>query len=75
MTQYTSTVRVPQQRSQSWQRLRDSVLYAIGLPFLLLLLWGVWATVAPATGGLSGWNAVRTAGSLVSTPAAEPSDA
>ena len=48
MTQYTSTVRVPQQRSHSWQRLRDSVLYAIGLPFLLLLLWGVWATVAPA---------------------------
>ncbi|HEX5731067.1 ABC transporter permease [Microbacterium sp.] len=48
MTLYTSTVRVPQQRAQSWKRVRDSIMYAIGLPFLLLLLWGVWATVAPA---------------------------
>ena len=35
----------------------------------------ICAAVAPAAGGLSGWNAARTAGSSVSSPAAEPSDA
>ena len=35
----------------------------------------IWAGLAPAAGGLSGWNERRTPGSLVSSPAAEPSDA
>ena len=48
MTLYTSTVRVAPQRSQAWKRTRESILYALGLPFVLLVLWGVWGTVAPA---------------------------
>ncbi|MGC5171726.1 ABC transporter permease [Microbacterium sp. DT81.1] len=48
MTLYTSTVRVPPQRSQARRRAGENIAYAIGLPFLLLVLWGVWATVAPA---------------------------
>ena len=34
-----------------------------------------WSAVAVAPGGLSGWNARRMAGSDVSRPVAEPSDA
>ena len=48
MTLYTSTVVVPRRRPQAWKRAGANILYAIGLPFVLLVLWGVWATIAPA---------------------------
>ena len=49
MTLYTSTIRVPRQRSQAWRRLGENTLYAIGFPLLLLVIWGAWSTAAPAT--------------------------
>ena len=48
MTLYTSTVVVPRDRSRSGRRIAESIGYAIGLPFLLLVIWGIWATVSPA---------------------------
>lgn len=48
MTLYTSTIVVPRRRSQSRRRFVSNILYAIGLPFLLLVVWGIWSTVAPA---------------------------
>jgi len=48
VTLYTSTVVVPRRRPQAWKRSGANMLYAIGLPFVLLVLWGVWATVSPA---------------------------
>ncbi|HEY9306416.1 MAG TPA: ABC transporter permease [Microbacterium sp.] len=49
MTLYTSTVVTPRRRSRVWSKLGESTLYAIGLPIILLVIWGVWATLAPAT--------------------------
>lgn len=49
MTLYTSTVVTPRRRSRAWSKLGESTLYAIGLPIVLLVIWGVWATLAPAT--------------------------
>ena len=49
MTLYTSTVVVPSHRAGAVRRTAVNVLYAVGLPFLLLVLWGIWSTVAPAT--------------------------
>ncbi|MDF2581328.1 MAG: nitrate transporter permease [Microbacterium sp.] len=49
MTLYTSTVVTPRRRSRAWSKLGESTLYAIGLPIVLLVVWGVWATLAPAT--------------------------
>jgi ABC-type nitrate/sulfonate/bicarbonate transport system permease component len=48
VTLYTSTVRVPRAPSRVWARIGADVAYAIGLPILLIVLWGVWMTVAPA---------------------------
>lgn len=48
MTLYTSTVRTPRQKSRVWAKLGESTLYAIGLPILLLVVWGIWGTLAPA---------------------------
>jgi ABC-type proline/glycine betaine transport system permease subunit len=31
-----------------WAKLGENTLYAIGLPVVLVVLWGIWATVAPA---------------------------
>ncbi|RXZ67733.1 ABC transporter permease [Agromyces albus] len=49
MTLYTSTIRLPRQRSHAWKRLGESTLFAIGFPFLLLVIWAAWSTAAPAT--------------------------
>ena len=49
MTLYTSTITVPRRRSEAWKRLGENTLYAIGFPLLLLVIWGVWASAAPAT--------------------------
>lgn len=48
MTLYTSTVVTPRRRSRVWAKVGENTLYAIGLPILLLVIWGVWATLAPA---------------------------
>jgi len=47
VTLYTSRVVVPRRRSQAWKRTGGNILYAVGLPFVLLVLWGIWATVSP----------------------------
>ncbi|WP_125098615.1 ABC transporter permease [Leucobacter chromiireducens] len=47
MTLYTSTLVVPRQKSRVWAKLGENTLYALGLPLILLTIWGVWGTVAP----------------------------
>ncbi|UOQ57476.1 ABC transporter permease subunit [Leucobacter allii] len=47
MTLYTSTVVVPRRRPGVWAKLGESTLFALGLPVLLLVVWGVWGTLAP----------------------------
>jgi ABC-type nitrate/sulfonate/bicarbonate transport system permease component len=48
VTLYTSTITLPRRRSEAWKRLGENTLYAIGFPLLLLVIWGVWASAAPA---------------------------
>lgn len=48
MTLYTSTVRSPARKSRLWQKMGQSTLYAVGLPIVLLLIWGIVATISPA---------------------------
>ncbi|GAA0487272.1 ABC transporter permease [Microbacterium aurantiacum] len=47
MTLYTSTVVVPRKRSRVWATIGQNTAYALGLPILLVVIWGVWATVSP----------------------------
>lgn len=48
MTLYTSTVVTPRRPARVWAKIGENTLYAIGLPIVLIVLWGIWATVAPA---------------------------
>lgn len=48
MTLYTSRIVTPRSRSQVWPTLLESVGFALGLPFLLLVIWGISSTIAPA---------------------------
>lgn len=48
MTLYTSTVITPRPRSRAWARFGESTAYALGLPILLLVIWGVWSSISPA---------------------------
>jgi len=48
VTLYTSTVRTPVAKSRLWAKIGENTLYAVGLPIVLLLIWGVVASVAPA---------------------------
>lgn len=48
MTLYTSTIVVPRQKSRVWAKFGKNAGFALGLPILLLLIWGVWATISPA---------------------------
>ena len=48
MTLYTSTVITPRRPSRVWAKTGESIAYAIGFPLILIVIWGVWATVAPA---------------------------
>lgn len=48
MTLYTSTIVTPRPRSRVWAKLGESTAYALGLPILLLVVWGIWASVSPA---------------------------
>jgi ABC-type nitrate/sulfonate/bicarbonate transport system permease component len=47
VTLYTSTIVTPRRRSRVWAGLGRSTAFALGLPIILLVLWGVWATVSP----------------------------
>ena len=48
MTLYTSTVITPRPRSRAWAKFGESTAYALGLPILLLVIWGVWSSISPA---------------------------
>ncbi|MDX2376374.1 ABC transporter permease [Microbacterium sp. LRZ72] len=48
MTLYTSTVVRPRRRSRVWTKIGENIAFALGLPILLLVLWGVWSTISPA---------------------------
>jgi hypothetical protein len=48
VTLYTSTVVRPRRASRAWAKLGENTLYAIGLPIVLVVIWGIWATIAPA---------------------------
>ncbi|WDG18414.1 ABC transporter permease [Microbacterium sp. Clip185] len=47
MTLYTSTVRTPPRAPRVWARVTASTAYALALPIVLLIIWGVWGTIAP----------------------------
>ena len=48
MTLYTSTVVTPRRRSRAWAKFGESTAYALGLPILLLVIWGLWSSVSSA---------------------------
>lgn len=48
MTLYTSTVRTPAPKSRLWAKIGADTAYAVALPLVLLLIWGVAASIAPA---------------------------
>ena len=48
MTLHTSTLVVPRPRSRVWARFGENLAYALGLPILLLVIWGIWASASPA---------------------------
>ena len=47
MTLYTSTVVTPRRRPSVWVKIGQNTAYALGLPILLLLLWGLWSSISP----------------------------
>jgi len=47
VTLYTSTVRTAPRRPRVWARLTTTTVYALALPISLLIIWGVWGTIAP----------------------------
>jgi len=48
VTLYTGTVLTPRRPSRVWAKIGDSTAYALGLPVLLLIIWGLWSTVSSA---------------------------
>lgn len=48
MTLHTSTIVVPRHRSRAWAKFGESLAYALGLPIVLLVIWGLWASASPA---------------------------
>lgn len=46
MTLYTSTVRTRPRRPRIWARFTTDTVYAIMLPLVLLVIWGIWGTLA-----------------------------
>jgi len=48
VTLYTSTIITPRQPSRAWAKFGENTAYALGLPILLLVIWGVWASISPA---------------------------
>ena len=48
MTLYTSTVITPRKPSRAWAKFGENIAYALGLPILLLIIWGLWSSISPA---------------------------
>jgi len=48
VTLHTSTIEVPRPASRAWARFGENLAYALGLPILLLVIWGIWASASPA---------------------------
>lgn len=48
MTLYTSTVVTPRRRSRAWAKFGENTAYALGLPIILLVIWGIWSSISPA---------------------------
>lgn len=48
MTLYTSTVVTPRRPARVWAKIGENTAYAIGLPIVLLVAWGIWSTAASA---------------------------
>jgi ABC-type nitrate/sulfonate/bicarbonate transport system permease component len=48
VTLYTSTIVTPRPRPRAWAKFGESVAYALGLPIILLTIWGVWSSVSAA---------------------------
>ena len=47
MTLHAGSVVTPRRRPSAWAKIGESTAYALGLPFLLLVIWGVWSSVSP----------------------------
>jgi ABC-type nitrate/sulfonate/bicarbonate transport system permease component len=47
VTLYTSTVITPRRPSRIWAKAGESIGYAIGLPLVLLVIWGIWSSISP----------------------------
>ena len=45
VTLYTSTVVTPRRPSRVWAKFGENTAYALGLPILLLVIWGIWSSV------------------------------
>ena len=48
MSLYTSTVVTARTPSRVWAKVGESTAYALGLPILLLVIWGLWSSVSSA---------------------------
>ena len=48
MTLYTSTVVTPRKPSRVWAKIGENTAYALGLPIILLIIWGIWSSISPA---------------------------
>lgn len=48
MTLYTSTVITPRKPSRVWAKIGENTAYALGLPIILLVIWGIWSSISPA---------------------------
>ncbi|MEV4686460.1 ABC transporter permease [Microbacterium sp. LWH3-1.2] len=48
MTLYTSTVVTARRPSRVWAKFGENTAYALGLPIILLVLWGIWSSISPA---------------------------
>lgn len=46
MTLHTSTVVIPRRGGRAWAKLTENAAYAVALPLLLLIVWGVTATIS-----------------------------
>ncbi|MCS0500311.1 ABC transporter permease [Protaetiibacter mangrovi] len=47
MTAAIRTAATPRRVAAGWRRVLESIWFAVGFPLLLLVVWGIWATVAP----------------------------
>jgi len=48
VTLYTSTVVTPRKPSRVWAKIGENTAYALGLPIILLIIWGIWSSISPA---------------------------